>query len=242
MSTFVLVPGFWLGAWAWREVTSSLRAAGHDVHPLTLTGVADRSHLAGPQIGLDTHTTDIIRLVEVEGLRDVVLVGHSGGGMPVTQAADRMPDRMARVVYVDSGPLPDGSAQFDSNPPQEQERLRALIGDGHLVPPPPWQPADDPASLAGLDAQTLELLRGRSTGQPLRAATDPVRRTGGKPVPSALIACTFPLAVVREMIAQGHPYFAELAGADLYELPTGHWPMFSEPKRLADLLHTIAEG
>jgi pimeloyl-ACP methyl ester carboxylesterase len=239
MSTYVLVPGFWLGAWAWRDVTAALRAAGHDVYPLTLTGLAERSHLATPDVGLDTHTTDIVRLLEVEDLRDVVLVGHSGGGMPVSQAADRVPDRVARVVYVDSGPLPDGTSQFDTNEPAEQERLLALIGSGHLLPPRAWEPADDPVNLAGLDAGALGLLRARATAQPLRTATDPVRRTGGRPVPTALIACTFPLDVVRGMVEQGHPYFALLAGADLFELPTGHWPMLSEPKRLADLLGRI---
>ncbi|MEH0830241.1 alpha/beta fold hydrolase, partial [Micromonospora sp. CPCC 205714] len=151
MATFVLVPGFWLGGWAWREVTADLRGRGHDVYPVTLTGVAERAHLAGPEVGLETHTADLTGLIEAEELRDVVLVGHSGGGMPVTQAADRMPDRIARVVYVESGPLPDGMSQFDTNPPEEQERLRALIGDGHLLPPPAWEPAEDPQNLAGLD-------------------------------------------------------------------------------------------
>ncbi|MFI5927910.1 alpha/beta fold hydrolase [Micromonospora sp. NPDC051543] len=242
MATFVLVPGFWLGAWAWREVTGLLRAQGHDVHPLTLTGVAERHHLAGPQVTLGTHTTDIVRLIEVEDLRDVLLVGHSGGGMPVTQAADLVPDRIARVIYVESGPLPDGTAQFDTVPPQEQQRLRAAIGDGHLLPPPAWDPAADPTNLAGLDESTLSLLRERSTGQPLRTATDPVRRTGGRPVPTALVASTFPLTVVREMIAQRHPFFTGLADGPLYELPTGHWPMLSEPKALADVLDLIARA
>lgn len=240
MTTFVLVPGFWLGAWAWRDVTAALRADGHEVYPLTLTGAAERSHLATPGVDLDTHTTDIVRLLEVEDLRDVVLVGHSGGGMPVSQAADRVPDRIARTVYVDSGPLPDGTSQFDANEPEEQERLRALIGPGHLLPPPAWDPEADPVNLAGLDAEALRLLRTRSTPQPLRTATDPVRRTGGRPVPTALIACTFPVDVVRGMIEQGHPFFALLRGADLCGLPTGHWPMLSEPKRLAGLLHEIA--
>jgi len=239
MATFVLVPGFWLGAWAWREVTAKLRAVGHDVHPMTLTGVAERVHLAGPDVGLDTHTTDIVRLIDMEDLRDVVLVGHSGGGMPVQQVADRIPDRLARVVYLDSGPLPDGVAQFDTNPPEEQERLRALIGDGHLLPPPAWDPAEDPGNLAGLDNEVLDLLRTRSTGQPLRTATDPVRLSHGGSVPTALIACTFPVEMVRQMVAEGHPFFAGLAGSDLHGLPTGHWPMFSEPTALADLLDQI---
>ncbi|MFC0005281.1 alpha/beta fold hydrolase [Micromonospora siamensis] len=268
MATFVLVPGFWLGGWAWREVTAKLRERGHEVFPVTLTGLAERAHLAGPEVGLETHTTDITALIETEELHDVVLVGHSGGGMPVTQAADRLPDRIAKVVYVDSGPLPDGAAQFDIHPPEEQERLRAVIGDGHLLPPPSWDPADDAVGLAGLDDTALALLRRRSTPEPLRAATDPVRRTGGpgsgpRPaaggtpavpggtlavpgetpvVPAALVACTFPLDVVTAMMAQGHPFFAELAGADLHALPTGHWPMLSEPAALAGLLDEIAAG
>lgn len=242
MTTFVLVPGFWLGAWAWREVTTALRAAGHEVYPLTLTGLADRSHLAGPEIDLNTHTADIVRLIEAEELRDVVLVGHSGGGMPVAQAADRIPDRIARVVYVESGPLPDGMSQFDIHPPEEQERLRALIGDGHLLPPPAWEPTGDPENLAGLDADALDLLRRRATPQPLRTATDPVRRSGAAHPPTALVACTFPVEVVRGMIEQGHPLFALLAGAEVHGLPTGHWPMFSEPKRLAEILDAIGRG
>ncbi|PZF99942.1 alpha/beta fold hydrolase [Micromonospora deserti] len=242
MATFVLVPGFWLGGWAWREVTAGLRERGHEVYPVTLTGVAERAHLAGPEVGLETHTTDIVRLVEVEDLHDVLLVGHSGGGLPVTQAADRVGDRIARVVYVESGPVPDGMSQFECNPPQEQERLRAQVGDGHLLPPPAWDPAADPENLAGLDEAALALLRQRSTPHPWRAATDPVRRTTGHPVPTALVASTFPLEVVESMIAQGHPLFAGLAGGQLHALPTGHWPMLSEPKGLADVLDTIAGG
>ncbi|MGS2617090.1 alpha/beta fold hydrolase [Micromonospora sp. LZ34] len=242
MATFVLVPGFWLGGWAWREVTATLRGQGHEVYPVTLTGVAERAHLAGPEVGLETHTTDIVRLIEVEDLRDVLLVGHSGGGLPVTLAADRIPDRIARAVYVESGPMPEGMSQFDSHPPEEQERLRAQIGAGHLLPPPAWDPAEDPENLAGLDDTALGLLRARATPHPLRAATDPVRRTGGRAVPTALVASTFPLPVVEEMLAQGHPFFAGLAGGQLHALPTGHWPMLSEPKGLATVLDTIARS
>src|SRR3954464_14085130 len=104
MTTYVLVPGMWIGAWAWRSVTERLRAGGHDVYPMTLTGVADRRHLGGAD--LDVHTTDITALIEVEDLTEVVLVGHSYGGYPVTAAADRIPGRIRHVVYVDSGPMP----------------------------------------------------------------------------------------------------------------------------------------
>src|SRR5919112_1910930 len=112
MSTYILVPGMWIGAWAWQDVTAELRAAGHDVYPLTLTGVADRSHLLGPDVDLETHIEDIVRLIEVEDLHDVVLVGHSYGGLPVSTAALRVRDRIKTVVYVDSGPLPVGTSQM----------------------------------------------------------------------------------------------------------------------------------
>lgn len=240
MSNFVLVPGFWLGAWAWREVAAALRAAGHDVHAVTLTGLAERAGEASADVNLDTHTADVVRLLDREDLRDVVLVGHSGGGLPVTQAADRVPGRIARVVYVESGPLPDGVSQFDTNEPAEQERLRTLIGDAQLLPPPRWDPATDPGNLAGLDEAMLAELRERATPQPLGTAMQPIRRSGGQPVPTALVACTFPLDLVRSLIEQGHPYFAQLRGADLYALPTGHWPMLSEPERLAAILDQIA--
>jgi pimeloyl-ACP methyl ester carboxylesterase len=242
VSTFVLVPGFWLGGWAWRDVAAELRSAGHIVYPMTLTGVAERAGEATADVDVDTHTADILDLLRREDLRDVILVGHSGGGLPVAQAADRAPDRLRRVVYVESGPLPDGVSQFDANEPAEQERLRAQIGDGHLLPPPAWDPAADPANLAGLDDAILAELRERATPQPLRSATTPVRRTGGRPVPMALVACTFPLDLVRSMIEQGHPFFALLKGAELYALPTGHWPMLSEPKRLAEILDEISRG
>jgi len=235
MSTFVLVPGMWLGAWAWRDVTAALSAAGHDVFPLTLTGVADRAHLAGPGVDLDTHTEDIVRLIEAEDLRDVVLVGHSYAGLPVTAAAERVPGRLARVVYVDSGPLPAGTTQLSLATPEEQA---AVSGD--LVTPRNWGPAGDP-TLAGLDGNALDLLRRRSTPHPAGSVTQPLRRTGAlSAVPTALVACLFPVAQVREMVAAGHPFFAELGDAEIVGLPTGHWPMLSEPVALAEALARLA--
>jgi len=238
MATFVLVPGMWIGAWAWRGVTRALRDAGHEVYPLTLTGVADRAHLAGPGVDLDTHVEDIVRLVEAEDLHDVVLVGHSYGGLPVTAAAERIPDRLAKVVYVDSGPLPDGTSQISMGSEQVQQDIA-----GDLVPPRAWDPEADPATLAGLDADALAELRARATGHPAASVRQPLRRcTGGLPVPAALVACLFPIDQVREMLAAGHPFFAELGDAGIIGLPTGHWPMLSEPKALADALDRLATG
>jgi pimeloyl-ACP methyl ester carboxylesterase len=150
MTTFVLVPGMWLGAWAWHEVTAALRGAGHDAYPLTLTGVADRQHVGGAQTDLDTHITDITALIETEELTDVVLVAHSYAGHPVTAAADRIPQRLRRVVYVDSGPLPSGMSHLDVSDAAEQDRIRAGVGTGWQVPPRDWDPEQDPVNLAGL--------------------------------------------------------------------------------------------
>src|SRR5262249_33055514 len=125
-NTYVLVPGFWVGAWVWRPVTEALRGRGHDVYPMSLTGLAEREHLATSDVDLETHVTDVANLLRYEDLRDVTLVGHSYGGVVVTAVADRMPDRVARLVYVDSGPLPDGSANADFAGPEERARQEAL--------------------------------------------------------------------------------------------------------------------
>jgi pimeloyl-ACP methyl ester carboxylesterase len=248
MATIVLVPGAWLGAWAWDEVAAGLRAAGHDVHPLTLTGVAERSAEGGPGTDLDTHADDIVELIEGRGLTDAVLVGHSHGGVAAAVAADRLlaraPHRLARVVYVDSGPLPDGVAEIDVWPEADQERARGSAGPDGRFDPPAWDPASpgtDPASLAGLDDAALATLRARATPHPLASVTQPVARAGDPyAVPATLVTCTFPEEQARAMRDAGHPYFALLAKAEIVGLPTGHWPMLSEPARLTEILDGIA--
>jgi pimeloyl-ACP methyl ester carboxylesterase len=238
MTTFVLVPGMWLGAWAWAPVTSRLRAAGHDVYPVTLTGLGDRAHLACPEVTLDVHVSDIVNTVEYAELTDVVLVGHSYGGVPVRGAVDRLAGRVRRVVYVDSGPLPDCGSQFETNPPEQREEIRRQVGGGFLIPPPPWKAADDPVNLAGLDDDALALLRRLSTGHPFATATDPLRLSGAPQPATTLVPCTFPVDEVRAMLTAGHPFFAgaQRDNLDVRGLATGHWPMLSEPAALADLL------
>jgi pimeloyl-ACP methyl ester carboxylesterase len=229
----------WLGAWAWRDVTSDLRARGHDVYPLTLTGLADRHHVGGPQTDLDTHTTDITALIEAEELTDVVLVAHSYGGSPVTAAADRLPDRLRAVVYVDSGPLPNGTSQLDTDEPERRAQIGAQLVNGWQVPSPIWTERDA-ALTVGLSPEVLTMLQRRATPHPYGSIAQPLALTGrGEAVPRTLVACTFPLDTVREMIDAGHPYFAGLAKANLVGLPTGHWPMFSEPAALASALAEI---
>jgi pimeloyl-ACP methyl ester carboxylesterase len=248
MSTYVLVAGAWLGGWAWQPVARRLRAQGHDVHPVTLTGLGERSHLATPEVDLDTYIADIVNLVEFEDLQDVVLVGHSYAGLPVTGVADRIPERIALLAYLDAGPSPAGAAFLDLQPPEARElveRLAGEAGDGWRIPMPSWEELEGVmgASLEGLGPDERARMRTRATAQPLRTWTQPLSlgNPARKKLPKLLITCSFPLAQVRQMIAGGHPWFAELAGPEwsFLELPTGHWPMFSLPDRLAALLQDL---
>jgi pimeloyl-ACP methyl ester carboxylesterase len=210
---------------------------------MTLTGLADRSHLAIPETSLDTHIDDIVNLITWEDLHDVVLVGHSGGGTPVTGAADRIPERIRRVVYIESGPLPDGTSTFDMNPPEGQEHIKAHLVDGWRYPFPSWEEHRLlGASDQGLDDADKRLISARVTDQPVGPYTQPLRRTGaGDALPKTLISCSFPLDQVKAMIDQGHPFFAALSGPEweLRELPTGHWPMFSRASETADVLASL---
>src|SRR5689334_5386000 len=136
VATYVLVPGAWLGGWAWRDVTDRLRAAGHRVYPVTLTGLGERVHLGDPAVDLDTHVADVVNLLRFEDLTDVILVGHSYAGGVIGSVADRAPERIAQVVYVDSGPLGDGVALLDTYSPQGQPAVKrevAEAGDGWQI-------------------------------------------------------------------------------------------------------------
>ncbi|MEU4562895.1 alpha/beta fold hydrolase [Actinoplanes sp. NPDC023936] len=214
MTTYVLVPGFWLGGWAWDEVAAPLRAAGHDVHQVSLA--LDRGVTASD------HADQVAGLLD--GLRDVVLVGHSYAGAVITAAADRLPDRVARLVYVDTGPLPDGMSQseFDGSPPD--------AADG-MIP----VPAEAPPSAQGFD---WAVVRERGRAQPVGAATEPLRHGGAwQALPRTAILCSFSAGQLRGLAATV-PAFALMSGDGwtFHELPAGHWPMFSRPHALASLL------
>ncbi|HZR54734.1 MAG TPA: alpha/beta fold hydrolase [Streptosporangiaceae bacterium] len=239
MATFVLVPGWWLGGWAWDAVTRELTKAGHDVHPVTLPGLAERAGEATPHTDLDSYIADLRRLIEGRGLREVILVGHSGGNMPVAGVAAQVPDLVRRVVYVDTGPMPDGMSALDFYPPDAQQGMRAQVteqGDGWLLPMRDWDAAADPVYLAGLTTEHLTLLGTAGTPQPFGPITQPLNRPGSRAVPGTVIATTFTPEQARQLAASGNPVFAEMSGLDVVHLPTGHWPMLSRPADLAALL------
>jgi pimeloyl-ACP methyl ester carboxylesterase len=246
MATFVLVPGFWLGGWAWEDTTKELRAQGHQVFPVTLTGLGERVHLASPDVTLQTHVRDIVNVLEYNDLRDVVLVAHSGGGVPVTGAADEAYERIARIVYVESGPFPDGVAQIDMSDPAEAENVRTdLEANGGFCPLPSWERLGGPNGMfiAGLGDEERARMTARATAEPGDAMTGTLTARNQAAVdklPHSLVSCVFTIDQVKEYMEQG--FFAGMAGKEwtFEHVRTGHWPMFSKPVELAGALDRLA--
>jgi pimeloyl-ACP methyl ester carboxylesterase len=224
----VLVPGFWLGAWAWDAVAERLRTDGHDVTALTLPGLdsvdTDRS-----SITFADHVDAIVQAVESAG-RPVVLAVHSGAGAPGHEAVDRVPGSIAAMVYVDTG-----AATGPMDPDFE--------GAEWPLPPPDELAAEE--NLDGLTDEQLATFRERAVPQPGAALREgPTLSDDARlDVPTTVICTGFPSEDYRAAVEQGYPFLAGLA--DLRELtyvdlPTSHWPMWSRPDELADLLGDIA--
>jgi pimeloyl-ACP methyl ester carboxylesterase len=241
MTTYVLLPGFWLGSWAWDEVAAPLRAEGHEVIALTPGGVAERAGESGATI--ESRVDDVVEVLR--GHHDVVLVGHSGGGPVVAAAAERAREHVARLVLVDTGPLPEGVSHLDFLPPAVRawvEKRRAEHG-GWYPMPTREQLAENGASTEGIDDALFAQVHARSTAEPPGTIIGSARRGTPDPtLPKTVVACSFTEADARGLIAAGIPTFVEMGGPawSFVALPTGHWPMFSRPGALADLL--LAEG
>jgi len=151
MATIVLAHGAWSAAWAWKKMRPLMRAAGHDFFSPTYTGLGERDHLARPEIDLSTHIQDILSVLEFEDLRDVTLLGHSYGGMVATGVADKVADRIARVVYIDAFAPRDGQSLFDLVGPKAEGNMRAGAqkdGDGWKLPLNPMPPDTAPEDAA----------------------------------------------------------------------------------------------
>ena len=247
MATYVLVPGAWLGGWAWRDIAARLRARGHDVYPITLTGLGERVHLARPEVDLETHITDVVNTVQWNDLDDVILAGHSYAGTVITGVADRIPDRIAQLVYVDSAPLADGMAMVDLYPPDALVELRQSVdqaGEGWRWPFPGFEELAKNASVAGLGEPERALIAAKAVAQPWPTYTQPLRLehadAEAAPYRQVLIACDD----MRGLIAAGVPQIAAMAAPPWHylELDTGHWPMFSAPVALAEMLDGLIAG
>jgi len=219
----ILIPGFWLNAASWDGVVPALAAAGHRVRALTLPGLASiDDHRAG--LGLADHVAAVVEAID-EAEAPVALVGLSGGGAIAHAAVDARPDRVARVVYIDSLPLGDGDLINDELPVVNGE-----------IPLPDWSVFQE-EDLTDLDDRLRERFRAVSIPEPVGVATDRqvLRDPRRYDVPITVITCEFPVTMLRELMTKGHSYTAELAkvnDARLVDLPTGHWPQFTKPVEL----------
>ena len=214
MATIVIVPGGFHGGWRWKEVRAALQAAGHEVYATTLTGLGERSHLASPEIGLDTHIQDVVNVLEYEDLREVVLIGHSYGGMVVTAVADRAAGRLARLVYLDALLPHDGECAFDVRPRRSVRALRSGRGTRR--------------GLAGPAVEPIGLAPG---AHPLRTCSSRcASRDPAGSVPGVYIRCTAWTGGGVEALARSADRARE-RGWPMYELATGHSPQSNEAER-----------
>jgi len=225
----ILVPGFWLGAWAWDEVAAALRADGHDVTALTLPGLesadADRS-----AITLSDHVDAICAAVRAAG-RPVVLAVHSGTGFSGYVASDRVAELIAAMVYVDTAPgKPPLDPSFDA-----------------AEKPLDWEEVSAEENLDGLTHEQLETFRHRAVPEPGGVLRDSVDLTNDArlDLPSTIIATGYTSQEYKDAVKEGYAWLAgltEVRDITWVDLPTSHWPMWSRPKELADIIGDVASA
>lgn len=237
MATFVLIHGAYVGAWSWRWVIPHLRAAGHDVYAPTLTGAGERIHLATPDVTLDTHVTDVTNLLYYEDLTEVVLVGWSYGGMIVAGVADRMPERLAQLIYLDADVPRDGDT---SSPPSyhatKREQARAY-GDGWRYPPPAvvYDLPDE------LPEATRQWITARYTWDLLKLRVEPIRLAGPTPdLPTTYIRCTIGYDPEDDINKREDARLRSEPAWQVRKLHASHAAGWTHPREVAGLLMEIA--
>jgi pimeloyl-ACP methyl ester carboxylesterase len=234
MSTYVLVHGAWRGGWMWKPVRNALQASGHQVFTPTLTGVGERCHLLSREVTLETHIADVLNLIRFEELGDVVLCGHSYGGCVVTGVADRIPEKIGALVYLDAFVPDDGQSLHDTLPPEDrnyQVEAAKNLGEGWKVPP-------IPAEVFNVNMQDRDWVNSQSTPHPLACFQQGIRLTGGiKKIKN-----------VTYILATGwgptpFPQFYEKAKAKGWKTVTfncGHDVILDRPKELTQELLAIS--
>lgn len=235
--TFVLQHGAWHGGWCWLRVAERLRAMGHRVYTPTSTGLGERQHLLSRQITLDVFVEDLVNVLQYEDLHDVILIGHSFGGITISGAADRAKDRITKLVYLDAVILQPGQSPLSSIPPEAAAQRRASIkaGGGISLPVPPTTffgiPENSP------DGQWLKR---QLTPHPAMTYDSPlqIQNPVGNGLPTTYIGCTKdPLASIESM----RQWARAKQGWQYIELAAVHNAMMTEPQKLTELLVSIAD-
>jgi len=234
--TYVLVHGAWHGGWCWREVAHLLQALGHHVTTPTQTGVGERSHLLRQGITLDVFVSDIVNCIESEDLWDVILVGHSLGGASITGTADRIPDRIRHLVYLDAAIIESDQSVFSTIAPDIVARRRKLAaeqGQGLFLPAPPVSAFGIPE-----DHPQADWVRQHLSPQPIGTfeTTLKLRHPVGNGRPRTYVACTDPL---HRPAQSARDWVRRQSGWNWQELATGHDAMILAPAEVSRLLAEI---
>jgi len=233
-TTFVLVHGAWSGGWCYARAATLLRSRGHTVFTPTLTGQGERAHLLSGMINLSTHIEDVLGVLRFERLENVVLAGHSYGGMVITGVADRAPEKIRALAYLDAFVPEDGQSLFDINIPANTQRFLQGAGKlGGLAVPAP------PAAYFGVNAADAALVDALATPFPLGCFTEKLKLTG------AYRSVTKRLYVHGTVLPRESPFRpfyerAQAAGWSAHALACGHHVMLDEPEKTAELLETLA--
>lgn len=236
MKTYVLVHGGGHGGWCYQPVARILRSKGHEVYAPSLTGLGDREHLLSPAVDLDVHITDIVKLLEFEDLRDVILVGHSYGGMVITGIADRATDRVGHIVFLDAATPKNGQSLVDvAGPFILAARTNSRIVDGvELV----LFPGTDPMNFYGVtDPEQIAWMKPKLTPHPWQCFEQKLvlhNEAAMRKIPQTHIVCTATLAT-RDV-----PALKASSDGRVWDIDTGHDLMITEPDAVAELLLRVA--
>jgi pimeloyl-ACP methyl ester carboxylesterase len=238
LATFVLVHGGFHGGWCWKKVTPFLRAAGHEVYTPTLTGLGERAHLLAPGLPLETHAQDVLGVLTYEDLTNVILVGHSMAGTVITVVADRAPERLAHLVYLDASVPREGESDLDCQTEATRTRWAngPRRGDYAVVQRPMAHP------FGVTDAADARWVNARMTPHPIRAFTDPVhlRQPDAFADRRTYIACTGPDGLEPPDVVLSAERVRAEPGWRYRELAACHDAMVTAPREVADLLLEVA--
>ena len=228
--TFLVCHGAWSAGWAWKKMHPLMQAAGHRLVTPSYTGLGERVHLANASIDLDTHIEDILNVIKYEDMRDIVLLGHSYGGMVATGVADRARDRVAQLIYLDAFVPEDGQSLLDLNE-SDRQRMQELVKDGGWrVPPRSISPDTAEADIEWLNARRVDM--------PVKCFDTKLKLRGGKlTLPRSYIYAT--RITPADTFGQFAKWTKKEAGWRYFEIDASHSPNVTAPEALMALLAMI---